>query len=169
MEAVKLWEFGAGALGQDRDILGAMRKTLAILLLSASAVAKTVHAPLPPEAYTAKTIAIVNHVGSQKLTDKAYEELQKWGHFTVVQDPASADVVLVLTKTRYSTGASAYTTGSNTSITEDSVTDVTTSFILKGQTDPFFSETERASLLRKSATQRGIDELKKRLDEKPTP
>ncbi len=38
---------------------------------------------MPPEAYTAKTIAIVNHTNTQRVTDCAYQELQKWGRFTV--------------------------------------------------------------------------------------
>lgn len=61
-----------------------MKATLVVLLIASSALAKTVHAPLPPEAYTAKTIAIVNHTGTQKVTDKAYEELKKWGRFVLV-------------------------------------------------------------------------------------
>jgi hypothetical protein len=54
---------------------------VAVLLLPIEYIcfAAKVHAPLPPEAYSAKTIAIVNHAGTQSATDRAYEELQKWG------------------------------------------------------------------------------------------
>ena len=143
-----------------------MKKSIALLLCASAAFAKPVHAPLPPEAYSAKTIAVVNHSGTQKVADKAYEELQKWARFTVVQNPDSADMVLVVEVNVHSVGATASNYGSTTTtVTENRVADITTAFILKGQKEPFFTETERANIFRKSATQRGIDDLKKRLDE----
>lgn len=108
-----------------------MKKVLSVLLLATAASAKPVHAPLPPEAYTAKTIAIINHTGKQSVTDRAYEELQKWGRYTVVSDPAKADMA--------------------------------------EQQEPFFSETERANLFRKSATKRCVDDFRKRIEETPQP
>ena len=144
-----------------------MRKTWAVLLLATSAFAEPIHAPLPAEAYTAKSIAIVNHTGTQKVLDKAYEGLMKWGRFKVVQNADDADMVLVIDVDRESRGATASTYGNNTTVTEVRATYLITSFILKGRKEPFFTEQERAALLRKSATQRGIDELKKRLDEGP--
>jgi hypothetical protein len=50
-------------------------------------------------------------------------------------------------------------------VTENRVYDVTTSFFIRAQQEPFFSETERASLLRKSATKRCVDDFRKRLEE----
>ncbi len=137
----------------------------ALLLISTSAFAATKHAPLPPEAYTAKTIAIVNHAGTQSVTDKAYEELQKWGRWTVLADASKADVVLVIGIQRKITGAVANTYGDSTYVNSNSVVDITAGFYLGQQTEPFFSETERASLFRKSATKRCIDDLRKRMEE----
>ena len=148
-------------------MLGAMRTTLAVLLFSVSAFAKTPHAPLPPEAYAAKTIAIVNHTGTQRVVDKAFEELTRWGKFKIVQNAADADMVLVVEVDNETHGVTANTYGSTTTVDDRQVVTITTSFILKGQTEPFFSEQERASPFRKSATQRGIDDLKKRIEEGP--
>lgn len=144
-----------------------MRKTLGVLMFSIPAFAKTPHAPLPPEAYSAKTIAIVNHTETQKVVDKAYEELTKWGRLKIIQSPADADMVLVVDVDKEIHGATANTYGSTTRVNEHTVVTITTAFILKGQTEPFFSEQERANLFRKSATQRGIDDLKSRIDEGP--
>jgi hypothetical protein len=41
--------------------------------------------------------------------DSAYEELQKWGRYTVVSDPAKADMVLTVGVQVHSTGATANT------------------------------------------------------------
>ena len=144
-----------------------MKKLSLALLVAISAFAKPIHAPLPAEAYTAKTIAIVNHTGTQKVLDKAYEELTKWGRFKIVQNTDDSDIVLVVEVERNTHGATASSYGNTTTVNENTVTTITTSFILKGQKEPFFSEQERAALFRKSATQRGIDDLKKRLDEGP--
>ena len=133
-----------------------MKKLSLALLVAISAFAKPVHAPLPAEAYSAKTIAIVNHTGTQKVLDKAYEELTKWGRMKVVQNPDDADVVLVVEVQKGSHGATASSYGNTTTVDENTVTTITTSFILRGQKEPFFSEQERAALFRKSATQRGL-------------
>ena len=103
-----------------------------------SMFAKPIHAPLPAAAYTAKTIAILNHTGKQLFLDRAYEELQKWGRFTIIEDASKADITLVIEKERHSVGASAYSYGNSTSVSENRVLDVTTSFILNGSQDPFF-------------------------------
>lgn len=109
----------------------------------------------------------MNHTGTQKVTDKAYEELANWGRFKIVQNADDADVVLVIEVEKESRGLNANTYGSNTTVTEVKSTYITTAFLLKGQKEPFFTERERANVFRKSATQRGIDDLKKRLDEGP--
>jgi hypothetical protein len=139
--------------------------TALLLALCLCTVAKPIHAPLPAAARTAKTIAIVNHTGKQLFLDRAYEELQKWGRFAIVEDTSKADIVLVIEKSQHSVGASAYSYGNSTSVSEDRVLDVTTSFILNGSNEPFFSETERAMAFRKSATKRCIDDFRKRLEE----
>ncbi|HEV8414188.1 MAG TPA: hypothetical protein VGQ49_11375 [Bryobacteraceae bacterium] len=128
-------------------------------------MAAKVHAPLPPEAYSAKTIAIVNHTGTQAVTDRAYEELQKWGRFMVVSDPAQGDLVMVVGLNSKTIGATGQSYGSTVQITQNRVYDVTTAFFLRAQQEPFFSETERASLFRKSVTKRCVDDFRKRLEE----
>jgi hypothetical protein len=149
-------------------MLAAMRVIEAVILFASVGlfiVAKPIHAPLPATAYTAKTIAIINHSGKQMFLDRAYDELQKWGRFALVQDATKADMVLVIQIEKHSTGASAYSYGNSTSVAEQRVLDVTTSFILNGSQEPFFSETERAAPFRKSATKRCIDDFRKRLEE----
>lgn len=144
-----------------------MVKVLALATLSVLCCASTKHAhtPLPPEVYSAKTIGIVNHTGRQEAADRAYQELQKWGRFTVISDPAKADIVLVVSFETNPLGATAQTYGNNTYVHENRAVDVTVGFFLSGNLEPFFSETERAVLFRKSATKRCVDDLKKRLEE----
>jgi len=86
-----------------------------------------------------------------------------------VTDPAAADIVLVVGTDRRVAGATANTYGNTTYVNPRRVVDIVTSFILKGQGEPFFSETERASLFRKSATKRCIDDFKNRLEEQAQP
>jgi hypothetical protein len=63
-------------------------------LASAAAIAQGV----PPEAYKAKTVFIRNHAGGAPLENAADEELSKWGRFTLADDEASADILLVFSK-----------------------------------------------------------------------
>ena len=76
-----------------------MTRCLAVLLMvSASAIPIFCkNAPLPERIVTAKTVYIENH-GSAKLADLAYEELQKWGRFQMVDSAEKADIVLVLSE-----------------------------------------------------------------------
>jgi hypothetical protein len=53
---------------------------------------------IPPEAYHAKTIFIRNNAGGAPLENAADEELSKWGRFTLADDEASADIILVFSK-----------------------------------------------------------------------
>ncbi len=53
---------------------------------------------IPPEAYRAKTVFIRNNAGGASLENAADEELSKWGRFTLADDEASADIVLVFSK-----------------------------------------------------------------------
>jgi hypothetical protein len=67
------------------------------LLLSLALIA-SVAAPaqqsIPQIALTAKTIAILNDTKTGEVSDGALEQLKRWGHFTVVDDTDSADIVL---------------------------------------------------------------------------
>lgn len=131
--------------------------------------AKNIHAPLPPEVFTAKTVFIINHTGREEATDRAYQELLKWGRFAVVSDLGKANIILVVSSQEHSLGATAQTYGNNTYVRERSALDVTVGFFLPGHDEPFFSETERASLFQKSATKRCVDDLKKRIEETDHP
>ncbi len=53
---------------------------------------------IPPEAYKAKTVFIRNNAGGAALENAADEELKKWGRFTLADDEASADIILVFSK-----------------------------------------------------------------------
>ena len=64
------------------------------LFLAASVFAQGV----PPEAFRAKTIFIRNNAGGAQIENAADEELSKWGRFTLADDEASADIVLVFSK-----------------------------------------------------------------------
>src|ERR1700710_1457612 len=64
------------------------------LFVSAAVLAQGI----PPEAYRAKTIFIRNNAGGAPLENASDEELAKWGRFTLADDEASADIVLVFSK-----------------------------------------------------------------------
>ncbi len=53
---------------------------------------------VPPEAFRAKTVFIRNNAGGAQIENAADEELSKWGRFTLADDEASADIVLVFSK-----------------------------------------------------------------------
>jgi hypothetical protein len=53
---------------------------------------------IPREAYKAKTIFIRNNAGGAPLENAAVEQLNKWGWFTLADDEASADIILVFSK-----------------------------------------------------------------------
>ena len=69
----------------------------ALMLASASLllVLPALAQGIPPEAYRAKTIFIRNNAGGAPLENATDEELAKWGRFTLADDEASADIVLV--------------------------------------------------------------------------
>lgn len=79
--------------------------SLYFLFLAVLALAANAHAgsrknatPLPLEALKAKTIAIVNKTGKAVIENGADDELAKWGRFTLVDDPSTADITLVIYK-----------------------------------------------------------------------
>ena len=53
---------------------------------------------IPAETYHAKTVFIRNNAGGAPLENAAVEELRKWGRFTVADDEASADIIIVFSK-----------------------------------------------------------------------
>jgi len=74
-----------------------MKPFLHLLLLPLAfiaAVATPAQQSIPRVAFAAKTIAILNDTKTGEVSDGALEQLKRWGHFTVVDDTDSADIVL---------------------------------------------------------------------------
>ena len=69
-------------------------RPLLLPLAFIAAVATLAQGPMPRPALAAKTIAIVNDTKTGEVSDGALEQLKRWGHFTVVDDTDSADIVL---------------------------------------------------------------------------
>jgi hypothetical protein len=69
-------------------------RPLLLPLACIAAVAALAQQPIPKIAFAAKTIAILNDTKSGDVPDGALEQLKRWGHFTVVDDTDSADIVL---------------------------------------------------------------------------
>lgn len=65
-----------------------------VLCLAVSVMAASRHAPVPEAVAHAKTVYILNQTGIQKIEDEAYGDLEKWGHFRVVSDRKSADLII---------------------------------------------------------------------------
>src|SRR2546421_7991956 len=75
-----------------------MRFTFAVLILVLAFVTSSAqkHAPLPEKLVSARKVYLVNESGDVKVFDKVYQELQKWGRFTIVTSRGDADVIAVL-------------------------------------------------------------------------
>lgn len=74
-----------------------MKHTLRLLLLPLAFLATIsvlAQESIPRTAFAAKTIAILNDTKSGAVSDGALEQLKRWGHFTIVDDTDSADIVL---------------------------------------------------------------------------
>ncbi len=73
-------------------------KVFHLALLLPLALVATLAAPaqesIPQAARAAKTIALLNDTKSGDVSEGALEQLKRWGHFAVVDDPDSADIVL---------------------------------------------------------------------------
>lgn len=54
--------------------------------------------PMPRAVFAAKTISIVNHAHNDAVEAGALESLKRWGKFTIVDDPDTADIVLTFDK-----------------------------------------------------------------------
>ena len=90
---------------------------IGVTTFAISSAAKDRHLPLPPQITTAKTVYIDNQSGIAKLGDRAYQQLQKWGRFQVVQDRKQADLIFLLSAREYNGGY--VTSGSSTTGTVD--------------------------------------------------
>jgi len=74
-----------------------MKPFLRSLLLSLALIASVTalaQQSIPKTALAAKTIAIRNDTKTGEVSDGALEQLKRWGHFTVVDDTDTADIVL---------------------------------------------------------------------------
>ena len=67
--------------------------------------------PLPKEALSAKTVAIVNNTHNDGVSEGAVEALKRWGKFTIVDDSDAADVTLTFEKKSEHEGTSTQKTG----------------------------------------------------------
>lgn len=67
----------------------------------------------PPEFAKVRTVAILNETRAAGVTDGATGELKDWGHWQVVEDPNSADLVLDFTKQKQHDGNSTNKPGDN--------------------------------------------------------
>jgi hypothetical protein len=74
---------------------------VAILLLVLPGFAKHKKMPLPQLVLNAKTIYVDNRTNIAQIGDRAYDELQKWGRYQVVDSPDKADLVLLLSIQEY--------------------------------------------------------------------
>jgi hypothetical protein len=135
-----------------------MRCCFAALLfvsLIGTSYAKAKHAPLPSELLSAKTVFLVNKTGYQSALDTAYDQFQKWGRFSIVQDKDSADLVVVFI---HDSGMSEGTTIGFTQM----------NVFLKGSNEPAFETTERfrSRLFGNSSVKQCVKDFKKRLKSK---
>lgn len=103
-----------------------------IFALHSAAAAKDKHLPLPAQIATARTVYIDNQSGMAKIGDRAYEQLQKWGRFRIVQSRTEADLVLLFSAHEYQRGY--VTSGSATTGTIDDAGNINTT------TSPTYSQ-----------------------------
>ena len=61
----------------------------------------------PAAVYTARTVAIVNDTHTDQVTEGAIDALKAWAHFTVVDDPDTADLTLRFDKSKDHAGQDA--------------------------------------------------------------
>lgn len=143
-----------------------MKKILILALLVSVAYAKDRKAPLPTELLIAKTVYLDNQGGYAKTKDRAYEALQEWGRFTVVSDPASADVIVRLSTKTTSGGTGMIQAIPNTNIaltSEDSDRYTTVAFISPKSGEVLWSDTH--IWCRSGATKVIFKEFRKRIEE----
>lgn len=98
----------------------------------------------PAALYIAKTVAIVNDTRADAVSEGAVQALRAWGHFTVVDDPDTADVTLRFDKTREHSGQDAQKPDPNTGQTSYSYgmsfgTSIHMKAYLKTADSPFYT------------------------------
>jgi hypothetical protein len=122
------------------------------LFLAASALAQ--RKPIPRPVFAAKTIAIVNRTHNEAVETGALESLKRWGKFTVVDDPDTADIVLTFEKNNEHEGKSTQKeTNNNDGKQPETSSTYTMSFgssltmkaTMKGSTTPFYTATNSDS------------------------
>ena len=127
--------------------------TLALcLFFTASALAQ--RKPIPRPVFAAKTIAIVNHAHNDQVEAGALESLKRWGKFTIVDDPETADIVLTFEKTSEHEGKSSQTSKDNNDGKQPETSStysmsfgssLTMKATMKGSTTPFYTATNSDS------------------------
>jgi hypothetical protein len=122
------------------------------LFLAASALPQ--RKPIPRPVFAAKTIAIVNHSHNDTVETGALESLKRWGKFTIVDDPDTADIVLTFEKTSEHEGKSTQTSKDNndgkspetsSSYSMSFSSSLTMKATMKGNTTPFYTATNSDS------------------------
>ena len=88
----------SGALGTIMPALRFLSASLLVAVCLFIATSASFAQGVPPEAYKAKTVFIRNNAAGAPLENAADEELSKWGRFTLADDEASADIILVFSK-----------------------------------------------------------------------
>jgi hypothetical protein len=133
------------------------------------------HAPLPAKVIAAKTIFIQNDSGRAEIADKAYQAINAWGRYQIVDSSANADLILILTvstgqrSTSEHSSVSTYNAGSGTWTygSVDSPGTQTSKFTQVELVDPVTHDTEWTDERpwgRKSATQELIKGLRQRVE-----
>ena len=69
-------------------------RALLLPLALVAAISSSAQKSIPRAAYTAKTVAILHDTKTVEVSDGALEQLKRWGHFTIVDDADTADIVL---------------------------------------------------------------------------
>ncbi|GGG96844.1 hypothetical protein [Silvibacterium dinghuense] len=116
----------------------------AFALVASFALVAAAQSPMPKAAFTAKTIAILNDTKTGEVTDGALEQLKRWGHFTVIDDPESADIVLRFDHKTERDGRNTQKTDANGNPTDYGYTmsfssEVHMRAYLKGSETPFYT------------------------------
>jgi hypothetical protein len=127
--------------------------TFALCLILATSVFAQ-RKPIPRPVFAAKTVAIVNHAHNDAVEAGALESLKRWGKFTIVDDPDTADIVLTFEKVGEHEGKSTQkeTNNNDGKQPESSYTysmsfgsSLTMKATMKGGTAPFYTVTNSDS------------------------
>lgn len=128
-----------------------------VLCLSLAGFAFAQRKPFPRQVFTAKTVAILNHTHNDAVEEGALEGLKRWGKFTVVDDPDTADIVLSFDKKNGHEGKS--TEKENTDgkppdygYSMSFGSSITMKATMKGGDSPFYTSTTSDSKKKAGAT-----------------